>query len=715
MSDFFNNFIGKNKNFIDRNKKVFLLLISILVVITVFLNSTYSLLFKEDVTDLQSYTTGVLQLTSNTINNSVTLTNSLPMSDTDGLKSTPYDFKITNTGNLAFKFDVKLLSTDTSNQINSQYIKVSVNGEDAVTLNSLTEGKIMENITLDSGRNTKVSLRVWLAEDTPNSQIGKVFNAKIVTEGYAVYTTESVLPNIEYVTPDISDFTYYTMDTDPGYADYMEDNHILLASYNGTHENIKIPNTYTVNGDSYDTLLLVDSDTSPAGDIGVFANNTVIKNVYIEENVKTSYVSGREGTTSGFGLFYGCSNLETVVIENPNIDYSDQMFNTGSSSAVEVYVPENSITYDSLMEWNSNSQLFGNSGGEIITFGGSNGDNSNGAYNTLVQLGLSVSEGTPSFDKTSCSTGCGEATVGIYETEDDLGTSYYFRGDVENNYVKFGKNASNQDMYWRIIRINGDGTVRMIYDGTSAHANGESSKDRQVTTSAYKSSPYKDNTYVGYMFGTPGVTTTGTTGYNATHSNSTDSTIKTYLEGDGTTTNEGWYKDNIIDTGYEEYVADAIYCNDRTLSTEDASYTGIGTTTTDYAAYQRNRQNYEPTLICERDEDKFTKETTLGNGKNKYPVGLITVDEVAYAGAYDSTANQKYYLYTGSYYWTMSPYSFFGSSAEVFGVIQSGGYGGSYNVDYSGGVRPVVSLKSNVLEYGSGSPTDPFRVEQGNN
>ena len=63
--------------------------------------------------------------------------------------------------------------------------------------------------------------------------------------------------------------------------------------------------------------------------------------------------------------------------------------------------------------------------------------------------------------------------------KDAYGTSYYYRGNVTNNYVKFA------DKYWRIVRINGDGTVRVIYDGTSAHANGEASADRQIGTSAF--------------------------------------------------------------------------------------------------------------------------------------------------------------------------------------------------------------------------------------
>jgi len=130
----------------------------------------------------------------------------------------------------------------------------------------------------------------------------------------------------------------------------------------------------------------------------------------------------------------------------------------------------------------------------------------------------------------------------LCKAKDAYGDSYYYRGNVTNNYVKFGKwandthdvvygyysetsdssreydsmeacqnassfnknctinNRAGKNMYWRIIRINGDGTVRVIYDGTVAHANGEGSADKQIGTSAFNSS-YMDNAYVGYMYG----------------------------------------------------------------------------------------------------------------------------------------------------------------------------------------------------------------------
>ena len=173
------------------NKKLIVLISSIIVSIIILISSTYALLFKTDVTAEQSYKTGVLEITSTSVNNSVTLTNSLPTTDEDGAVSTPYTFKITNTGNLSYKFDVMLLSTTTDNQIDAQYIKVKVDNETTVTLNNLTDGKIKTNVTLKPGKDITISLRVWLSDTTPNTQIGKTFNGKITTDGQAIYTVEN--------------------------------------------------------------------------------------------------------------------------------------------------------------------------------------------------------------------------------------------------------------------------------------------------------------------------------------------------------------------------------------------------------------------------------------------------------------------------------------------------------------------------------------------
>lgn len=299
----------------------------------------------------------------------------------------------------------------------------------------------------------------------------------------------------------------------------------------------------------------------------------------------------------------------------------------------------------------------------------------------------------------------GDGTKGIYSAEDDFGTSYYFRGAVENNYVKFA------NYYWRIIRINGDGSVRMIYAGTEAHANGyddSSAYDMSIGTSAFNSS-YNDNTYVGYKIGS-----TGSSTYANTHSNAGNSTIKTYID--------NWYETNLKE--YKYYLKDTIYCNDRKVvninNVGGMTLTGDGTGTNEsaYAGFDRTYVSHSPTLKCENKNDRFTVNNTIGNMELVYPIALATSDELVYAGAtgldpatMTYITNTEFYLYKGDFYWTMTPFAFAGGSAFVAYLGGRGDVDGGY-VSYYGGVRPVVSLRSDAIFGGSGTMNDPFVVEE---
>ena len=287
-----------------------------------------------------------------------------------------------------------------------------------------------------------------------------------------------------------------------------------------------------------------------------------------------------------------------------------------------------------------------------------------------------------------------EATNGyLCKAPDAYGDSYYYRGNVTNNYVKFA------DKYWRIVRINGDGTVRVIYDGTSAHANGESSSDRQIGTSAFNSS-YNDNAYVGYMYGQTGAST-----YAAAHANTNDSTIKAYID--------NWYNTNIVGTTNEQYLADNVFCNDRSFA-QNNSGTGTGTSVTYYrwhnVPWESNGYNTKMKLTCPQKNDAFTvSDTTNGNGALTYPVGLLSTDEIVLAGGW-SASNNGYYLYSGQYWWASSPYFFRGSGAYVRFVYSDGDANYSDLVNGGFGVRPVFNLKAEVLAQGSGTATDPYRI-----
>ena len=436
----------------------------------------------------------------------------------------------------------------------------------------------------------------------------------------------------------------------------------------------------------------------------------------------------------------------------------------------------------------------------------------------------------------------GESTDGyVCSASDTYGTSYYYRGNVINNYVKFGKwattlvygyysdtsslreeydsleacqNASeynkkctvvrekNAPMYWRIIRINGDGSVRVIYDGTSAHANGESSTDREIGASVFNYSwkkdnvqeatnsyVYDDNAGVGYMYGNRDTIVEATEYYSSTiftntntyyiakeytydattdrftlkdpiavlgsdlttdyvgyytmqsassdtsrgyvykifgitsgdssasvkygyvrygtsskevaQTNTNDSTIKTYLD--------NWYKTNISGTENEQYLADNIFCNDRSFSSSNSG-TGAGVSHTKYNWGSRyNLQTLKPNLKCTQQNDAFTvSDTTNGNGALTYPIGLITTDEAVLAGGWKAN-NNGYYLYSGSWYWASSPSDFSGDYASVMVVLDSGNANYSFHLgSVGGGVRPVINLKADILLQGSGTAEDPY-------
>ena len=285
----------------------------------------------------------------------------------------------------------------------------------------------------------------------------------------------------------------------------------------------------------------------------------------------------------------------------------------------------------------------------------------------------------------------------LCKAKDAYGDSYYYRGNVTNNYVLFA------DKYWRIVRINGDGTVRVIYDGTSAHANGESSSDRQIGTSAFNSS-YKDNAYVGYMYGKTDAST-----YAETHANTNDSTIKAYLD--------NWYKTNILGTVHEQYLADNVFCNDRSISSNKPNKRynnlGYGADTTAYRwhNFADSSFNNKMMLTCPQKNDAFTvSDTNKGNGALTYGVGLVTTDEVVLAGGWKSS-NLKFYLYNGQSYWTMSPFEFDATFGLGERIVASNGLSETLgNVIHINGARPTLNLKSEVLSRGIGTVSDPYHL-----
>ena len=258
-------------------------------------------------------------------------------------------------------------------------------------------------------------------------------------------------------------------------------------------------------------------------------------------------------------------------------------------------------------------------------------------------------------------------------TNNGQGVTYYYTGANPNNWVQFG------EFWWRIIRINGDGSIRMIYQGTSANTAGSGT---QIGTSAFNGS-YNRSYYVGLVHDR-----------SSQHGYGQPSTIMTTLN--------NWYNSNLA--SYEEDYIDtgAGFCSDRNLQSGSWSATGSH----NYAAYGRlyNKGSESASLQCS-DVDILSQD----NGRLPNPIGLVTADEVALAGVTWSNP-QSSYLNTGQNYWTMSPSMSINGFAGVFRVYSSGRLIDD-RVNYSNGVRPVINLKANIaISSGNGSSDTPFVV-----
>ncbi|HIR74879.1 TPA: hypothetical protein IAB95_05225, partial [Candidatus Ventrenecus avicola] len=308
---------------------------------------------------------------------------------------------------------------------------------------------------------------------------------------------------------------------------------------------------------------------------------------------------------------------------------------------------------------------------------------------------LDVYTYTPDFTKSACDDAtCESHEKGIFETTDDDGTSYYYRGSVENNYVYFA------NCYWRIIRINGNGSIRMIYDGTVAHANGEASDDRQVGTSRFNPAQ-NDNMYLGYMYISGNV-----------HGTGTSSVIKQ--------ANDNFYTSVL--SSYVSYIDTNVgFCGDRS-TLNGQSGVGTGTTSTYMKGYVRVATS-TPSLTCENSSDLYTvSSSNKGNKALTYPVGLITADEVMLSGSsggfFDGNYNYQKgalnsYLTTGNHFWTMTPVGYYNPfditdwGARLFYMNTSGNIDdGSANGTLA--LRPVINIRSNVTVSGDGTISSPY-------
>ena len=613
----------------------------------------------------------------------IDLIDAVSMYDEEGLEETPFTFTIKNNCSGYVKayitIDSQYRDSSSSSYLKDNFVKVNLSpkgttnspsvvltDKNLIDLDNNRKGYLIVDAGLNSNEEKSFDLRIWIDSETTTSDgLNKTWLGKIV-----VVTQAS-----NFASPD---------------------------GWNGAKDGTLLAAIRRDNNVS-------EPLTTPGAATSYSINDNFPSWVF---NANAYYTYGDTYKVNGDG---------TYTIENPKkVKYSE-----GLSVLKGKYMVSSANDYsdvlsdtDELLETTNKKQLLliRNTTAEGFTYS-------------------KISGGMKTFPE--------ETEAVMASTADDYGTSYYFRGAVENNYVEFANKC------WRIVRVTGDGSIKLALfnNNTEGNTNPCAEANDSGDAATIGSSPFNyadgDNAFVGLMYGNVGCsdgtsdsqdtctsaggTWTASTSYANAHANINKSTILKYLE--------EWYDNNMAN--YDSYIADTIWCNDKS-TVNDTSFNpfGLSSLGTNYGYglnvnfYGTTRRIFDaeaviplgdsPSLICPNDNlggklSKYTVSDKInGNGDLDKKIGLLTADEVVYAGG--GNVNFSYYLLKNTenwFWWALSPYFFDGYGADVWGVSGDHSYLDidRVNINY-GGARPSLSLKSTVpIASGKGTRTSPYVVE----
>ena len=590
-----------------KDKKL-LLIVLILVLFVSIGKETYALFTSEVSSVVQSYGTGTLKLSySSTV---ININNAYPMSDSDGMNTGSGIITITNTGTLAYKFDVKI-DVSSNSTLSSDLIKVSVDEQKPAIL-SMDGNIIIRDIVLNPGSSRSFALKLWIDSKATSSEVlGKKFIGNLTSSGIAVRNMDDSVGTVL----DGSIYNYIKSKADTA----------TQIDFSKTSEQDNTNGIY----------MTTDTDSgSPVYYYRGNVDNHVLFANFCWRIVRTTGTGGVKLIYNGVPTDGQCNN------KGANATIGESQFSSSGSPADAGYMyGTRYIAVSKTMSSLSGSIIFGND----ITY-------ANGTYiltdtYTLTDASNWSSEYSTIASKYhyTCFTSSDTCTRVNYIHYTTSSYSYYFQLSDGKNHLDILK--------------------EMLDNST--------------------------NTY--------------------------NSEIKTFID--------TWYQNNM--TSYTSQLEDTVFCNDRSYDVSKSGWDKDYSNSDNYlyfGSYQRMR-SYKPTLKCANANDKFTVESSNGNGALTYPVGLITIDEIAYAGEGQGTSNSSFYLYTGQYYWALSPYAFDNACVHEFAlssgrwgfsgaaVISLGNLKGGSVSGYSA-VRASVSLKPGItITGGSGTAADPFVVE----
>ncbi len=628
----------------DKKIKIYVtLLITVICIIGVSYAYFRLVLSQKDNNSLASRTCFSTTLTEQT--SKIALTDVYPVTDEEGIKGTPYTFTIKNN----------------------------------------CTGYVKATITIDSEYRTQTST-TYLKDDYVKVNLSK---SDVLTQG------NMHLGNQELV------------DLDNSRKGYK-----LLEIKMGPNQEL-----------TYDLRIWLDADTNIEQGLNKkWEGKIVVATVAIKDPAAPN---GWNEATNGTLLASLRNNIEiSEPITIPGKEVSAHTFDDAPSQTASMDSTDQAyyITYGT--GWEANGTKFNLTGASVTSDTYANsysslvgkylipglGSSTAGEMQTTTDLDcvyyvVSATQNSFTYKQITSAKNVSEAIVA--STEDDYGTSYYFRGAVTNNYVQFANKC------WRIVRVGGDGSVKLILhnDNTAGAANPCASANNSASaafarysgttyTSAFNTNK-DDNAYVGFMYGIPNSST-----YAATHANTNKSTILTNLE--------TWYNNNL--KTYESVIDNSVWCNDKTNVTDTTfdpmSITpnglGYAKNVTYYGATQRlistsgSAGGTVPSLKCNGELSKITSK-----------IGLITADELAFAGYAGGLGNTTTYLQenaTDDWWWSLSPGGFSDGYAHVWIVFGSDGAFINNDVSNAIAVRPSISLKPFTNVTGNGTSDNPFIV-----
>ncbi|MDO4341358.1 MAG: hypothetical protein Q4C44_01265 [bacterium] len=692
----------------EKNQRKLSIYTSLLLIVVLLVGVSYALfqIFARQSGQNNISTIDCLSVTYEDVSAALSLVNEFPITDNEGYQKSPYTFKVTNNCSeyVGLEVGVETLTTST---VKPQYIKGSINrvGIDPTTAMILSTGKVGEAMNggtnyiikkdgLAANESVNYELRLWIDYDTTEAQAGKEWHGKVVVSA-------------------VAETAPATWD-DPGEGTLMAE----LKANNEISTPVSVPGR--------------EPSAHTIDDV------TDVNKTYVTTNTGNYYITYGTGWTANGSKFNLTGTTITSSVYSTSYSNLVGKYLPGSSLSVSGY-PKTTTSADNVcIRYGTNARCSSNS---YCMWTGNRCRGKTGATVTTIRARSTVSLDAIYYvvDATSSSLTVKELTSNktvaeknIASTQDDYGTSYYFRGKVDNNFVQYA------NMCWRIVRITGNGAIKMVlynYNGltdsnnTPTYNNPCNVIGSHLSFARYEGDTYKstfndnsdDNANIGFMYGT-----TGANSYSETHANTNTSSVLTNLN--------KWYT-NVLskqDGFSEKQLADVIWCNDKStikaLVNENLYGTGLGygSNHTGYGAYSRigdtasyARQYASPSLVCSNDNNggklsKFTvDDLEYGNGalKGYAKIGLLTVDEAAFAGAMFGVNNSTCYLNQNATYlwWLLSPYSF-DDNALMFSFNAYGQIRNS-NVTSTNTLRPVIALVPNVeIVSGDGTAANPYKI-----